>query len=156
MADFRDLWVDNPYYNEPGWRRPLDAILERYILRRSAGLVTVSPIWAEQLRRRHGKPVTVVYNGYAAEDFPPHAPRDETGEFLTIRYLGSIYLGFRDPSPLFAAVALRPPPLRTRIRSSSSARKAMRSSTPGLPLESTAPSLSCRASRMNSALRRGS
>ena len=76
VADFRDLWVDNPYYSEPGWRRPIDAVLERQTLRNAAGLVTVSPIWAEQLRRRHGKAAEVVYNGYAEEDFPPlrHEP----------------------------------------------------------------------------------
>jgi glycosyltransferase involved in cell wall biosynthesis len=125
VADFRDLWVDNAYYSEPIWRKPIDAILERRILRRAAGLVTVSPIWAEQLRRRHGKDVTVVYNGYAEEDFPPLAHRadpvgtdpvgtDPVGS-LTIRYLGSIYRGFRDPSVLFSAIALLPDHLRTRI-----------------------------------------
>lgn len=112
VADFRDLWVDNPYYSEPGWRRRIDAILERRILRRAAGLVTVSPIWAEQLRRRHGKDVTVVYNGYAEEDFPPIAQRTDSGGSLTIRYMGSIYRGFRDPSALFSAIALLPDHLR--------------------------------------------
>ena len=116
VADFRDLWVDNPYYSEPRWRKPIDAMLERQILRRAATLVTVSPIWAEQLRRRHGKPVAVVYNGYAEEDFPPRTPRAETGEILTIRYLGSIYRGFRDPSALFSAIALLPDQLRARIK----------------------------------------
>jgi glycosyltransferase involved in cell wall biosynthesis len=116
VADFRDLWSDNPYYSQPRWRRPVDAILERRVLRHAAGLVTVSPIWAEQLRRRHGKTADVVYNGYAAEDFPPHPPSTETGAVLTIRYLGSIYLGFRDPSPLFAAVALLPERLRACIK----------------------------------------
>ena len=115
VADFRDLWVDNPYYSEPGWRRPIDAILERRILRRAAGLVTVSPIWAEQLRRRHGKDVTVVYNGYAEEDFPPIAQRTNSGESLTIRYMGSIYRGFRDPSALFSAIASLPDYLRARM-----------------------------------------
>ena len=116
VADFRDLWADNPYYSEPGWRKPIDAILERRILRRAAGLVTVSPIWAEQLRRRHGKDVTVVYNGYAEEDFPPFAQPTDAKESLTIRYLGSIYRGFRDPSVLFSAIALLPDDLRTRIK----------------------------------------
>jgi glycosyltransferase involved in cell wall biosynthesis len=116
VADFRDLWSDNPYYSQPQWRKPLDAVLEWHVLRNAAGLVTVSPIWAEQLRRRHGKPAAVVYNGYAAEDFPSHPPRADTGEFLTIRYLGSIYLGFRDPSPLFSAVASLPDGLRGRIK----------------------------------------
>jgi glycosyltransferase involved in cell wall biosynthesis len=115
VADFRDLWVDNPYYSEPDWRRRLDAVLERHTLRSAAGLVTVSPIWAEQLRRRHRKGAVVVYNGYAEEDFPPLAPRTEPGEILTIRYLGSIYRGFRDPSALFAAIALLPDQVRTHI-----------------------------------------
>ena len=115
VADFRDLWVDNPYYSEPGWRKRIDAILEPRILRSAAGLVTVSPIWAEQLRRRHGKDVTVVYNGYAEEDFPPPALRADPGEILTIRYMGSIYRGFRDPAALFSAIALLPHQLRTRI-----------------------------------------
>jgi glycosyltransferase involved in cell wall biosynthesis len=115
VADFRDLWVDNPYYSEPGWRKRFDAILEPRILRSAAGLVTVSPIWAEQLRRRHRKDVTVVYNGYAEEDFPPLAPRVDPGEILTIRYMGSIYRGFRDPAALFSAIALLPDQLRTRI-----------------------------------------
>jgi glycosyltransferase involved in cell wall biosynthesis len=115
VADFRDLWVDNPYYGEPTWRKRIDTILEPRILRRAAGVVTVSPIWAEQLRRRHGKDVTVVYNGFAEEDFPRLAQPHESGEILTIRYMGSIYRGFRDPSALFSAIALLPDQLRTRI-----------------------------------------
>ncbi len=122
VADFRDLWVDNPYYSEPGWRKPIDAILERRILRRAAGLVTVSPIWAEQLSRRHGKDVTVVYNGYAEEDFPHIAQQSALGVqrtdpegSLTIRYMGSIYRGFRDPSALFCAIASLPDYLRARM-----------------------------------------
>jgi glycosyltransferase involved in cell wall biosynthesis len=115
IADFRDLWVDNPYYSEPGWRKLVDAILERRVLRRVAGLVTVSSVWAEQLRRRHGKPVTVVHNGYAAEDFPPAAPKAVSHRNLIIRYMGSIYRGFRDPSPLFSAVALLPDQVRACV-----------------------------------------
>jgi glycosyltransferase involved in cell wall biosynthesis len=115
VADFRDLWVDNPYYSEPGWRKRIDTILERRILRHTAGLVTVSPVWAEQLNRRHGKDVAVVYNGYAEEDFPPLKQRAGSGEILTIRYTGSIYRGFRDPSALFSAIALLPDQLRKRI-----------------------------------------
>jgi glycosyltransferase involved in cell wall biosynthesis len=116
VADFRDLWVDNPYYSEPGWRKRIDAILESRILRSAAGLVTVSPIWAEQLRQRHRKDATVVYNGYAEEDFPPLAQPAGPGEILTIRYMGSIYRGFRDPSALFSAIALLPHQLRSCIR----------------------------------------
>ena len=115
VAGLRDLWVDNPYYNEPSWRRPIDAVLEWSTLRSAARLITVSPIWAEQLRRRHGQPAEVIYNGYAEEDFPPPAARAEPGKVLTIRHLGSIYRGFRDPSALFAAIAKLPSDLRHTV-----------------------------------------
>jgi len=116
VADFRDLWVDNPYYNEPVWRKQIDTALERHTLRHVAGLVTVSPTWAEKLSQRHGKSVEVVYNGYAEEDFPPLEPRVPSGEVLTIRYMGSMYPGFRDPSPLFAAIGLLPDHLRNALK----------------------------------------
>jgi hypothetical protein len=116
VADFRDLWVDNPYYGEPGWRKPIDAALERLTIRNAAGLITVSPSWAETLLRRHGKPADVIYNGYAEEDFPQLPPQSDQGEVLTIRHMGSIYRGFRDPSSLFAAIGLLPETLRSRVR----------------------------------------
>ena len=118
VADFRDLWVDNPYYGfwEPGWRRLVDAKLERLMVRNAAALVTVSPIWAEQLRQRHGKAAEVVYNGYAEEDFPQPSSIEDQQETLTIRYTGSIYPGFRDPSSLFAAIGLLGDSLRQRVR----------------------------------------
>jgi hypothetical protein len=90
-------------------------MLEWLTMRNAAGLVTVSPSWADQLRRRHGKATAVVYNGYAEEDFPELPPRAERGEVLTIRYMGSIYPGFRDPSALFAAIGLLPVVLRSRL-----------------------------------------
>ena len=117
VADFRDLWVDNPYYgySEPVWRRPVDATIERLMVRDAAVLVTVSPVWAEQLRRRHNKPAEVVYNGYAKEDFPASPLLDDQEEVLRIRYTGSIYQRFRDPSALFAAIALLGRTLRDRV-----------------------------------------
>jgi glycosyltransferase involved in cell wall biosynthesis len=116
VADFRDLWVDNPYYDAPSWRRPVDAMLERLTLRNAARLVTVSPSWAATLGRRHDKPVDVIFNGYAEEDFSGLAPQPDRGEVLTMRYLGSIYRGFRDPSALFAGIGLLPQPSRRRIK----------------------------------------
>jgi glycosyltransferase involved in cell wall biosynthesis len=115
VADFRDLWVDDPYYSEPAWRRPIDAVLERITVRNASALVTISPSLAEQLRRRHGKPTAVIYNGNSEEDFPPLPPGGEAGEVLIIRYTGTIYRGFRDPSPVFAAIGLLPSALRDRV-----------------------------------------
>jgi len=91
-------------------------MIERLTVRNSAALVTVSPIWAEQLRRRHGKAAEVVYNGYAEEDFPHDPPVGDRGEVLTIRHTGSIYPGFRDPSALFAAIGLLGETLRKHVK----------------------------------------
>jgi len=116
IADFRDLWVDDAYYNEPFWRRPVDILLESTMVRSAAAVVTVSPLFAQQLEQRYGKPVATVCNGYSAEDFPSELPINTAGEVLTIRHMGTIYLGYRDPSPLFAAIGLLPPALRDRVR----------------------------------------
>jgi len=107
VAELRDLWSDNCYYEFPAWRRPIDRFLERRALTTASGLVTMSAPWRDMLARHHDKPLAVVMNGYAPEDFadlPPPAPV-QPGTPLRIAYAGSIYPGYRDPSPLFAAIA---------------------------------------------------
>jgi hypothetical protein len=107
VADLRDLWTDNPYYSHPAWRKRLDEVLERRVFRTAAMLVTVTPPWAETIRRKFGKPTHIVLNGYVEQDFPTGvAPVRDAGAELTIVYTGNIYRGYRDPSPLFAALRL--------------------------------------------------
>jgi Glycosyl transferase 4-like domain len=116
VADLRDLWADNPYFSFPAWRRPIDRILERSTLRNVSAIVTISPFCAKLLRKLHHKRVEVVFNGYAEEDFPRASFEHGAAKSLIIRYTGSIYRGFRDPSPLFAAIALLESGLRGQIR----------------------------------------
>lgn len=105
FAELRDPWANDPYNPPPLWRQWFDLLLEHATLRSAAALVTVSPIVAQDLQTRYpGKLVINVFNGYAPEDtpaIPPQRPLDR----LTIVYTGSIYVGQRDPSPLFAAIA---------------------------------------------------
>ena len=104
VAELRDPWSRNPYSVFPSWRRALDIQLERRTLRPAAALVTVSPTVTAELRRRYpGKPVQTVLNGLSQEDLapPPHRAPSDT---LSIVYTGTIYVGRRDPSPLFAAI----------------------------------------------------
>ena len=105
IAELRDPWANDPYNPPPLWRQWLDLLLERATLSSAAALVTVSPLVAQDLQTRYpGKPVITVFNGYAPEDtpdIPPQRPLDR----LTIAYTGTIYVGQRDPSPLFAAIA---------------------------------------------------
>lgn len=106
IAEYRDLFADNPYHDVPTWRRGIDRWLEQHVMRSAAGAVTVSPPMAETLARTHGKPVACIPNGFDPEDF---AAASERAPFnpakLTILYTGIIYAGRRDPTPLFAALA---------------------------------------------------
>jgi hypothetical protein len=64
---------------------------------------------AEQLGALHGKPVTVLPNGFDDADFLIDETLEEFHGF-TIVYTGTIYPGKQDPSPLFEALCI----LRTR------------------------------------------
>jgi len=108
IAELRDPWVGNPYILWPAWRRLLDRALEWRTLRGARALVTVSPLVGRDLARRYPMPVITVLNGYSQDDLPPPAPRPRS-ERLSIVYTGAVYAGLRDPSALFAAMALLGP-----------------------------------------------
>ena len=90
IADFRDLWADNPYYGSPAWRQLIDRVIERITLRSASALVTISPHLARHLQALHHNHVEVVFNGYAKEDFPKPPVESCTSGPLTIRYTGGI------------------------------------------------------------------
>lgn len=113
VADFRDLWVDNPDLPRSGWRaRTIDTLLERRIITSAAALVTVSEPLADKLRRRYPeKRVHVVLNGFDSEDYPRsrgvpamRSDRERNGQScLRLVYTGQIN---RDLLPLWDALAL--------------------------------------------------
>jgi glycosyltransferase involved in cell wall biosynthesis len=114
VAEYRDRWCDDPYVVMPRWRAWLEHRLERRMMERAAGIVTVSEPWAELYRAKYGRPTRAILNGYDPEDLPSPAPEPGPGP-LRILYTGAIYIGYRDPSPLFAALA-RHPELKQDIR----------------------------------------
>jgi glycosyltransferase involved in cell wall biosynthesis len=106
VVEFRDRWSEDPYYPPPPWRQRWNRWLEERIVRHAAGLTTVSEPWAARFRERFAKPVAVIYNGFDSEDFAALGPIDRQGGGpLRIVYTGGIYPGYRDPSPLFRAIA---------------------------------------------------
>jgi hypothetical protein len=109
VAELRDLWADNTYYDDPGWRLWIDRLLEWRTLGSAAGLVTVTPRWAGSLRRRYRQPIACILNGYVEEDFPAQPSGPPPGDIVSILYTGNIYTGYRDPSPLFRAIGLLGP-----------------------------------------------
>jgi hypothetical protein len=106
VAELRDLWVDNPYYEDPGWRLIVDRFLEKRVLGTAAGLVSATPRWTHTLEQRYRRPAICILNGYVEDDFPRDPAGPPQGDVLQILYTGNIYAGYRDPSPLFRALSL--------------------------------------------------
>jgi len=107
VAEFRDLWADNAYYEYPEIRRKLENLLEKNTLKQCSSMITVSPPWSEWMQRKYDRPVETVLNGFDLSDFPPPAgKRNRDPQKLIINYTGAVYLPYRDPSPLFAALEL--------------------------------------------------
>ena len=107
VADYRDLWTENPGYAAPAWRRALDRRTEGAWLRQAAGVITVTPTWQQLLAARlgPGRQVAFIPNGYDEADFAELAvPQRDDGVFRLV-HTGAFY-GPRDPGTLLEALAL--------------------------------------------------
>jgi glycosyltransferase involved in cell wall biosynthesis len=121
VADWRDLWADNPGNPAPAWRRALERRVEARWLRDAAGVVAVTPAWQRRYAAQLGArcPVAWIPNGYDEADFAslPAVPTDPVTADGALRlvHTGSFY-GPRDPAPLLDALdrllATRPPGAR--------------------------------------------
>ena len=104
VAEFRDLWADEPFPQAPLWRRKLDKLAERRALKSASAIVTVSEPWAEHYRKVYDKPAHTTMNGFDPKDFDFEVDTPAPSECLDIVYAGALYPGRRDPSPLFQAI----------------------------------------------------
>jgi glycosyltransferase involved in cell wall biosynthesis len=102
VADFRDLWTQNHNYPYTKLRKLFEKRLEIKTLATADALVTVSPLWTEQLQVLHkGKMAYTITNG-----FDPEKMSDGKGNLtskFTITYTGQIYKK-QDPSKLLIAL----------------------------------------------------
>ncbi len=103
VGELRDLWSDNHYRDLAPWFHGVDARIEANVLGTASGLVTVSQPWADHLARKYSLPVRTVYNGFEERPAAPSGRGDPEAPLL-IAYLGSLYGGKRDPTPLFQAI----------------------------------------------------
>ena len=114
VADFRDPWIEDPPEpgtpNGPLFRRG-NRWLERRVVMRSNAIVTSTMHLRDLLRERYRGDVPpakarAILNGYDEADFvdlrAETAPR---GPRLRVVHTGNINAEFRDPRPLFAALA---------------------------------------------------
>jgi len=111
VTDFRDPWYEEP--PEPGMPRIVHRLspwLERQVVTSASHVVTSTTQLRDMLRARYAdQPTTkftAILNGYDEADFadlPRHARAKS--ERLVIVHAGNINASFRDPSPLFQAIA---------------------------------------------------
>ncbi len=120
VADWRDLWTDNPAYAAPAWRRAADRALETRLLESAAGVVTVTPTLQRVLAARLGgrREVALIPNGYDEADFASVEPAPaEPGRFRVV-HAGTLY-GHQSPLPLLLAadrLLTAQPALAQRLR----------------------------------------
>ena len=110
VAEYRDLWTGDPYLPDGGWRRRIEARLERRVVGGAAGLVTVSEPLAASLEATFATPTAVILNGFDRGDYPAEPGQADASDVLRIVYTGPYnYQGRRDPAALFEALRLLGP-----------------------------------------------
>ncbi len=103
IADFRDLWTQNHYFQYSRIRNLLERKLEIKTLYHADALTTISQPLAEKLGQLHlGKKIFSIPNGFDPAQRNPGIP---LAKMFTITYTGSLYRGKRDPEPVFKAVS---------------------------------------------------
>lgn len=96
IAEFRDLWVGNPY----GWYlnsffKKLESKTENYILKNANVLAAVNPVWLNVLEKRYpDKKKALIRVGYDENKVDDIKYQNPSGTF-TISYTGSFYLSQR-------------------------------------------------------------
>ncbi|MDD8015074.1 MAG: glycosyltransferase [Acidobacteriota bacterium] len=115
VAYYGDPWIQNPASDLPraGWRRPVDACLEKMLLRKAARVMVTTEKTKSLYEETFpflGRKVDVLRFGYSspgrAEDEPAdirdiRAPGDRR---IWIVHTGRIYRGARSPEPLLRAL----------------------------------------------------
>ncbi|TFH46646.1 MAG: hypothetical protein E4G94_01955 [ANME-2 cluster archaeon] len=100
VADFRDLWTQNHYYEYSSKRRIIEKRLEIKTLSKADALTIISKDFAVILGKLHnGKKIYTIPNGFDPQEINTSHP-DLTAKFV-ITYTGNLYQGKRDPSKLF-------------------------------------------------------
>jgi glycosyltransferase involved in cell wall biosynthesis len=105
IAEYRDLWTDNHNYKTPFWRRLLNVVLEKMLLKSAVGAITVSRPLANLLSQKTNIPIEVVMNGFDPKDFLEAKVNYFSSEKLNIVYTGMIYPEKQDLSILFRALS---------------------------------------------------
>jgi len=109
IVDFRDPWTDVYYYpllNHSRLSAWIDQRYEQRVIEYCDAIITVSngfkDIFARKLSPAQAQKISVIPNGYDAEDFPPVADRPRNDRF-TFTYTGTMSVQY-DPEVVFQAI----------------------------------------------------
>lgn len=103
VADYRDTWSNNYIYPGLPILNRFEKMLESRLLKSADLITTVSEPFAQEFRARHAAPVLAIENGFDPSDLEQIASEPifpDDGK-IRIVHTGSLYLGKRDPTPLF-------------------------------------------------------
>lgn len=104
VADLRDLWTQNHYYNFSRFRKFREVRLEKRTLSQADALSTVSMPWVNKLKSLYkNKKVYDIPNGFDQD--MESSKNENLDKKFTIIYTGNIYKGKMDPEPLFKALS---------------------------------------------------
>lgn len=104
VADYRDLWSYNHIFQTKGIFKILQWNIEKFTVRKTNLLSTVSDPLAHILIDIFKKPTLTIYNGFDPDDYINLNISQYANKKIKIIYTGNIYKGFRDPTPLFKAL----------------------------------------------------
>lgn len=106
IADYRDLWTETHLYSGLFPFTIYEEYLEKKFNTTADFITTVSAPLAKQIKEKYNiANVEVIENGFDLDDLG-NIPQEKywAEEKIRIIYTGSIYKGYRDPSPLFEAL----------------------------------------------------
>jgi hypothetical protein len=101
IADLRDLWTQNHYYQYSPFRRFIEKKIEVKTLSNAFFIVTVSQPWRDKLKTIHHKDIYAIPNGFDPDEVNVNT---QLSKKFSILYSGALYKHYRDPKPLFIAI----------------------------------------------------
>lgn len=102
VADLRDLWTKNPYWNHLYFRKIFEKRLELNTLKEADVITTTTEHSTQTLMKFYQrKSIYTIQNGFDPDE---NNEKDQVQDKLKILYSGQLYRGKRDPELLFKAL----------------------------------------------------
>jgi len=105
IADYRDMWNDNPYEEHYKIRKYYEKYLENKVLKQSKYITTISKGCKKYLENKFkDKEIYTIYTGYNTDNNNTDNNNMKKRK-LSIVYTGGLYKGKRDPTMLFKVLS---------------------------------------------------